>query len=87
MHSYRKQLLFVLGAWLFFCMWVVIVVGIFGYRQGAGSPESLLFGFPGWVVWGVFVPWLVADAVTVVFALWIIRDGDEEDSGEDEACR
>ena len=38
-----------------------------------------MFGFPGWVFWGVAMPWLVANAVTFWFCQRVLKNEEDEE--------
>ena len=48
----------------------------FGYLPGKQRPDEpwLVLGMPGWVFFGVIVPWLVLICVTVWFAAFYLKD-------------
>lgn len=64
-----------LGVWLVCLVWVVSYCYIDGYRP-VERPEDLhtVLGMPRWVMWGVAVPWVVADIVTIVFCTCVMKD-------------
>ena len=55
-----------------FLTWTVGYCYMFGYGPHADTAPVL--GLPGWVVWGIALPWCIATVVSVVFALVVIRD-------------
>lgn len=75
---YRRALVemwFVLGVWLVAGVWVVTVSYVLGWQvpvEEIRYPFGL--GIPAWAFWGVLVPWLVCNAVTVYFCFWGIED-------------
>lgn len=87
-----KEAIVILFVWLFFFLWTIPYCWINGYR-GAIDPTDLemVLGMPSWIFWGVAVPWLVADVVTILLAVFYIKDdplgeADEEaDIEEDRA--
>ena len=58
---------------LIHCTTVIVNMG---YLPPAERPlEPALFcGIPGWVVWGLFLPWCVMICVTWWFALFYLKD-------------
>ncbi len=85
LHSSRREAAFVVVVWLLACAYTVGYCALFGYRSGA--PPELIWGIPGWIVWGVLAPWFVVTAVTCWYAFYGIRDEDlGEDEGEDEGA-
>ena len=65
----------VLAVWALAGVWTIAVSFALGLRV---RPEQLSFplglGIPHWVLWGVVVPWIVCNAVTVVMCFWGIED-------------
>ena len=66
-------------AGLIWCVFFVWVVGL-SYRMGYGTvdPADTVIGFPRWIFWGVFVPFLTATAVNCVYAFAYLADDDEK---------
>ncbi len=73
-----------LGFWAVLLLWVVGYCRLFGYGE-VGKTPSMILGLPSWVVWGVFVPWLLATVFTGWFAIRWIADDDlnHSDSNDD----
>jgi hypothetical protein len=74
----RRETVFVLIAWIVFCVWVV------GYCLRSGydiDPQNLktVIGMPAWIFWGVALPWVMANVVTIWFALKFMADDPLED--------
>jgi hypothetical protein len=77
-HS-RREAVFSLALWLAATLWSAGYSYLFGYERPVES-LSFVLGFPDWVFWGIVLPWLIATAVSIVFALGFMRDdplGDE----------
>ena len=75
----RREFLIIMGLWALFLLWVVPYCYIFGYQTLTDPAElKLVLGMPSWVVWGIAVPWLVANVITIVMCLWVIKDDDLE---------
>ena len=74
-----REFFLILGMWAFFLVWVVSYCYFYGYRP-VGSPDELpmTLGMPSWVVWGIAVPWLVANLLTIAMCIWGIKDDDLE---------
>ena len=78
LHS-RKEALVIFGLWGVALLWAVPYCYLQGYVQDSGGdPEQLaiLWGMPRWVVWGIVVPWLVADLFTTWFCFFYMADDD-----------
>jgi uncharacterized membrane protein len=77
----RRELRFQLTAWCLFALWVV---GFCGYTafDAERSDVTTILGMPGWVFWGIAVPWIGAFVVTVYFSGWYMQDTDLVDDSE-----
>ena len=64
----RREAIEILAAWAVAMAWTIGYCAVFGYGITADKIE-LTFGMPGWVFWGVVVPWLAASAFTLYFSL------------------
>ena len=83
--SSLRELKWILVLWLVICTWVVGYCSMFGYMSDDDSLVTIL-GMPSWVFWGIFVPWIVAAAVSAWFALTQMTDHSlEETSASDSA--
>lgn len=52
---------------------------MFGYRRPESQAEqAITLGMPSWVFWGVLLPWIFTGAVTIAFALFVMRDDDDD---------
>lgn len=74
LHSRREAL-------IIFCIWVACLLWAvpYCYLTGYGHPIdpdnlSTVLGIPSWVFWGIFAPWLVADAFTIWFCFFYMQD-------------
>ena len=78
-HRSRKEAIWILLAWAACLVWTIGFSALTGYRS---DPENihLILGFPAWIFWGVAIPWLVATAFSIWFALHVMTD---EDLGRD----
>ncbi len=75
----RREAIVILVVWALAFSWVVPFCYFDGYTPAANATEvPLVLGMPRWVVWGVGVPWLIADVVTIGLCLWFIKDDDLE---------
>lgn len=77
----RRETVFIIGAWAFFCVWVVGVSLATGYDVDPDKMTTVM-GMPAWVFWGVGLPWLGSNAFIIWFALKFMKDdplGEDED--------
>lgn len=75
----RLELGLIVGVWITCMLWVIPYCYHFGYQPVASAEElPMVLGMPSWVVWGVAVPWLLADLATIAICLWVIKDDDLE---------
>ena len=75
----RREFLIIMGVWAVCLLWVVPYCYLFGYHTISDPADlKLVLGMPSWVVWGIAVPWLLADIVTIILCLWVIKDDDLE---------
>jgi hypothetical protein len=63
-HSRREGLL-IMFVWAACLAWSTAVAYFWGYDRPAESIR-LTLGMPGWVFWGVVVPW----ALCLIFSVW-----------------
>ena len=82
LHSRRE-------AAVIFCVWVTALVWVVPYcyfnaygRNVDPSSLSMIMGVPTWLFWGIFVPWLAADAFTIWFCFGYMKDDDLGESYE-----
>ena len=62
--------------WAVFFVWVVGVSYVMGYRTV--DPANLILGFPAWVFWGVFLPFVTATVVNCLYAFLYLKDEDDK---------
>ncbi len=74
----RRETVFALITWLVFCVWVVGLCLSRGYDIDPANLKTTL-GMPSWIFWGVALPWLTANVVTIWFALNFMADDPLED--------
>jgi hypothetical protein len=78
----RRETLFALITWLVFCIWVVGLCVSRGYDIDPAKLETTM-GMPSWIFWGVGLPWLMANVVTIWFALKFMVDDPLEEPATD----
>jgi hypothetical protein len=75
----RREFLIIMAVWALCLLWVVPYSYIFGYHTVTDPADlKLVLGMPSWVVWGVGAPWMVANVITIVLCLWVIKEDDLE---------
>jgi hypothetical protein len=67
LRSSRREAIVSLVVWFVALVYSVGVCWRFGYHRPVET-IGYVMGFPDWVFWGLIVPWLVATAITIVFA-------------------
>ena len=72
-----RELKFVIGIGALALAWTVTYGGLFGYAPDADS-EPLVMGMPSWVAWGIALPWAVTSLGTLLFAMYVIREDDDD---------
>lgn len=71
-----REARWILLIWLVSSVWTVSYCWVYGYQPMDPASVSTVFGMPRWVFWGVAAPWLITTAVSIVFAIWGIREDD-----------
>lgn len=73
--SSRREALVALGAWVACGLYTLTYSYLAGYDR---SPEELSFtwGVPDWVLFGVFLPWSLANVFAWWFSFRFVRDVD-----------
>lgn len=67
----------ILAVWAACLCWVVPYCATYGYRPlPEGTEPELVLGMPGWVFWGVAVPWGAASLASLAMCLFVIQDDD-----------
>jgi hypothetical protein len=68
-------------------LWSVPYCYLNGYPDSF-DPETFktVWGVPAWVFWGIAVPWIVADVLTIFFCLFVIKCDDLEAPGGSDAA-
>lgn len=84
----RRELLLTLLVWVAFAVWVIGVSWWLG-REPVADPEAIatVLGMPGWVFWGVALPWLAANAFTFWFCFGFMAEDSLDEAVEEDAWR
>ena len=80
----RREAIIILIAWAACLIWTVGYSALAGYDVSSDQ-VSVILGMPGWVFWGVLVPWIAATVFSVWFSLAYIADDDLGHLDEEEA--
>lgn len=86
----RREALIVAVVWFLTLVWTVGYCFLFGYQHhpdswvvqaGLAQPRqgdqlSQIGGFPGWVFWGIIVPWMLCSLFTILFGMYGMSDDD-----------
>lgn len=71
--------------WILF-MWLCCFIWTMSYCINNGYQTEVdpanfptVFGIPEWVAWGIGLPWIIANVVTIAFCFGYMQDGDLED--------
>lgn len=82
LHS-RSEALIIFLIWLATFAWTVPYCYFNGFGKIADSSElQLVLGFPSWVFWGIGMPWLIADLLTIWLCFFRMTDDDLEPTAE-----
>lgn len=74
----RREAIVIFLIWLAALLWCVPCCYLLGFEpQNAESLKTIL-GVPAWLFWGIALPWLVADALTVWVAFFFMKDEELE---------
>jgi hypothetical protein len=71
----RKEAIAIFSLWFFCLLWSVPVCYAMGYGGDVVPREvPTVLGMPSWIFWGLVLPWLVADAVTIWLCFRFIKN-------------
>ncbi len=82
--SARREAIVICSIFALLLTWAISISYFDGYHYGSVKIPTLL-GMPRWIVLGVFVPWIIANAITYWFCFFYMKDDsllepeDEED--------
>lgn len=73
----RREAIAIFLLWFFCLLWTVPVSYALGYGQEVVPGQvPTVMGMPSWVFWGLLLPWLAADGVTIWFCFRFIQNDD-----------
>lgn len=83
----RREALFILVVFAVCFLWSILVCYFDGYVTAGNITANvpIVWGMPRWVFWGIFMPWVFADVVTIGFVFFFMRDDDLGETADDEA--
>lgn len=67
-----------LAAWAVFFAWTIGYCWMNGFADPDGGEVAVTFGIPSWVLFGIAVPWIVANGFIIWFASCFMKDTDLE---------
>ena len=78
----RREAILITATWICAMVWAVPYCYINGYPSKF-DPQTFktVWGVPAWVFWGIAVPWMIANVLTVFFCLFVMKDDDLEPAG------
>ncbi|MCA9063801.1 MAG: hypothetical protein KDA96_12100 [Planctomycetaceae bacterium] len=79
--SGRREAKWILLMWVTCLAWTITVCSNMGYLDPAApdiDPQTmtLVFGLPRWVFWGIALPWMISNVVSIWFCVCYMRDAD-----------
>lgn len=78
----RREAILITVVWLCAMLWSVPYCYINGYPVNFDSDTfQTVWGIPAWVFWGIGVPWVVANMLTIAFCVFVMKDDDLEPTG------
>ncbi|MCA9176963.1 MAG: DUF997 family protein [Planctomycetales bacterium] len=71
----RREAIVIFLIWLAGLLWCVPCCYLLGFKENY-NPETMktILGVPSWLFWGIALPWVVADVLTVFVAFFYMRD-------------
>lgn len=85
-HS-RREAVVILLVWLLCLLWSVPYCYLNGYIDGFEPAEfSTTLGIPSWLFWGIGMPWVFANLVTIWFCFCFMKHDDLGQGPEDRAA-
>ncbi len=84
LHS-RREAIFIFLVWLAGLLWAVPFCYFNGYLGRVEASEiTTIWGIPSWLFWGIAVPWVVADVITIWFCFGFMQLDDLGETAEDD---
>ena len=76
----RREAIIIFSVWVLALLWAVPYCYLNGYTSDFDVQIDTMLGVPSWVLWGVAVPWLLADIFTVWFCFCYMADDDLDEA-------
>ncbi len=82
--SARREALFILALFGICFVWAIGVYYCDGYFPTAAPAGEvpIVLGMPRWVFYGIFLPWVFVDVVTIWFVFFFMKDSDLGEADE-----
>lgn len=76
-NSYREAVVIIV-LFVLFMFWTVGISFWLGVREDVSDVEaiSLVWGMPQWVFYGVFLPWMLVNVISVWFCFGLMKTDD-----------
>lgn len=72
----RREAVVIFFIWLAALLWCVPCCYQLGFKPQDAQSLKTIFGVPSWLFWGIALPWVVADVLTVWVAFFYMKDDD-----------
>lgn len=79
----KRELVYMLAAWVVAFIWVVGYAKFNAYSREQGEPLGLVLGIPSWAFYGWLMPLMVANVYTLWFCLRFMKDEPMEEVPEE----
>ena len=67
----------IIAMWVCCFVWTLTICLSYGYQETVDPATfKTVYGIPAWVAYGIVLPWLIADIVTIWFCVFKMKDGD-----------
>lgn len=86
----RKEAVLILAVWFLALLWTLPMSYFNGFESQVDIEQvSFIFGMPKWVFWGIGLPWMMANLITIWFCFFYFSEDDldpqqDADSSDDE---
>lgn len=77
----NREAMWIVGAWCLFALWML--TASYWLPPTTSEAPRMILGMPMWIVLGVALPWLIATALTIWFALCVMTDDPPAERNDD----